>query len=94
MAHKNDYSVIAFLSTGEAKKWNFVHNLKEFSKFLDDKHPQWLYFNVYDRREGTYLKRFYRGKFVPDFLLFFLTFSFTFNITFNGFINSPIFQTF
>ncbi len=86
MGHKNDYSVIAFLSTGEAKKWNLVHNLKGFAKFLDDKHSDWMYFNVYDRRERTYLKRFYRGKFVPDFLLFFLTF--------NGFINSPIFQTF
>ena len=92
MGHKNDYSVIAFLSTGEAKKWNYVHNLKGFAKFLDDKHPQWLYFNVYSRRERNFLKRFYHGKYV-DFLLFFLTFNFTFN-TFNGFINSPIFQTF
>lgn len=68
MTHKNDYSVIAFLSTGEAKKWNYVNSLQRFAKFLDEKHPNWNYMNVYDRRNGLYLKRFYKGNLIPVFL--------------------------
>jgi len=68
MKHKNDYSVIAFLSTGEVKKWKFVHLLKGFAMFLDQEHPDWMYINVYNRRTGNYLKRFYKGNSVPDFL--------------------------
>jgi hypothetical protein len=68
MEHKNDYTVIAFLSTGEAKKWRNVHGLNKFTKFLDEKHPDWNYMNVYDRRTKQYLKRFYKGNSVPDFL--------------------------
>jgi hypothetical protein len=68
MEHKNDYSVIAFLSDGQAKKWNYVHSLQGFAKFLDEKHPDWNYMNVYDRRKGQYLKRFYKGNIVPSFL--------------------------
>ena len=68
MKHKNDYSVIAFLSTGEVKKWQFVHSLKGFAVFLDQKHPAWMYMNVYNRRTGNFLKRIYKGDTVPDFL--------------------------
>jgi hypothetical protein len=68
MSHKNDYSAVVFLSTGEVKKWTFVHRLDGFVKFLNDKHPDWLYMNVYDRRKREYLKRFYKGNVVPDFL--------------------------
>lgn len=68
MEHKNDYSVIAFLSDGKAKKWNYVHSLKNFAKFLDEKHSEWNYMNVYDRRKGQYLKRFYKGNSIPVFL--------------------------
>lgn len=68
MAHKNDYSVIAFLTNGEVKRWNYVHNLFSFSRFLNDKHPEWAYINVYDRRTSQFLKRFYNGNFIPCFL--------------------------
>ena len=68
MEHKNDYSVIAFLSTGETKKWNYVHCLNGFAKFLDEKHPEWNYMNVYERRTAKYMKRFYKGNIVPSFL--------------------------
>ena len=68
MGHKNDYSAVVFLSTGEVKKWTFVHRLDGFVKFLNDKHSDWLYMNVYDRRKREYLKRFYKGNLVPDFL--------------------------
>lgn len=68
MNHKNDYSVIAFLSTGEVKKWQFVHKLDGFAEFLNRKHSEWQYFNVYDRRNRKFLKRFYKGNAIPDFL--------------------------
>lgn len=68
MGHKNDYSVTVFLSSGEAKKWSFVHRLDGFANFLNNKHSDWLYMNVYDRRNRQYLKRFYKGNIVPDFL--------------------------
>jgi len=68
MGHKNDYSVTVFLSTGEAKKWSFVHRLNGFASFLDKKHSSWKYFNVYDRRKSQYMKRFYKGNLIPEFL--------------------------
>jgi len=68
MGHKNDYSVTVFLSSGEPKKWSYVHQLDGFANFLNNKHPGWLYMNVYDRRNRQYLKRFYKGNIVPDFL--------------------------
>ncbi|NVN94885.1 MAG: hypothetical protein HXX18_06340 [Bacteroidetes bacterium] len=69
MSHKNDYSVIVFFPDGRAKKWQFVHGLNKFvESFLDKHHSDWKYMNVYNRREGTYLKRFYNGNIVPDFL--------------------------
>ena len=84
MAHKNDYTCIVYFPDSKPKKWKYVHGLFGFSQFLDRKHPSWTYFNVYDRRQGTYLRRLYRGGFIPNFLpmlvfalgwLFFLTFN-------------------
>ena len=84
MAHKNDYSCIAYFPDGKPKKWEFVHKLNGFAEFLTTKHPAWLYFNVYERRTRKYLKRYYKGNLVPQFLgllilllspLFFLTFN-------------------
>lgn len=66
MKHKNDYSVIVFLSTGEVKKWSFVHELKGFARFLDQKHPSWIYFNVYNRRTREFLKRYQKGDAIPQ----------------------------
>lgn len=69
MTHKNDYSVIAFFPNGTAKKWTYVHKLDEFaSRFLDKKHPEWEYMNVYNRRDNVYLRRFYKGNIIPTYL--------------------------
>ena len=75
MEHKNDYSVIAFLSNGQAKKWNYVHSLQGFAKFLDEKHPDWNYMNVYDRRKGQYLNVSTKETLSHTFSIFFLTFN-------------------
>ena len=42
--------------------------LNVFADFLDEKHSEWLYMNVYDRRIRQYLKRFYKGDIIPEFL--------------------------
>lgn len=97
MAHKNDYSVVAFFSDNTSpKRWTYVHRLYGFSQFLNKKHPAWRYINVYDRRNGNFIKRFYREQFIPDFLLvlFFLTFSITdlHYTLLNGFNNTATIQ--
>lgn len=74
MRHKDDYTCIAFYDTEKPKKWQYVHKLKGFADFLNSKHPGWKYFNVYDRRKGDFLKRFYPNSLVPEFLLCFLIF--------------------
>lgn len=65
--NKNDYSVIVYGANGFLCKYTFVGNLYKFSQFLDgsDKFGNWLYFNVYVRRSGTFLRRFKRGEFIP-----------------------------
>lgn len=68
MGHKNDYSVIAFFDNQKPKKWSFIHKLSTFGRFLEQKHPDWTYLNVYDRRNKSYLRRFYRDEVLPDFL--------------------------
>ena len=104
MLHKNDYSLVVFFQDGTPKKWQFVHNLNKFVSFLNEKHPNWKYVNVYERRTGKYLKRFYPGNNIPYFLsmfpavlvlYFFLTFNnnprrSTFN---NGFNNTATIST-
>lgn len=85
MLHKNDYTCIVYFPDNTPKKWTYVHNLNGFSKFLDKEHGSWKYFNVYERRTGKYLKRFYRGNFISYFLplITFLVWS-TFFLTFNS----------
>jgi hypothetical protein len=68
MKHDNDYSVTAFLSNKKAVKYKFVHKLDGFAIFLNQKHSEWVYMNVYDRHTGEYLKRFYRGNSIPSFI--------------------------
>lgn len=66
--HKSNYSVIVFLENEKKpKKWKFVHKLNVFSKFLDRDHPTWEYMNVYNRRTGEFIKRFYRSSPIPAF---------------------------
>lgn len=85
MAHKNDYSCIVYFSDNKPKKWTYVHKLNGFAQFLSEKHQSWLYFNVYDRRTGKYLKRFYRGNSIPFFLpRLVFAFVFPFFLTFNN----------
>lgn len=68
MKHRNDYSVIVFFSSGEAKKWSFVNKLKGFATFLDNKHSGWMYMNVYNRKTREFVQRFQKGDKIPEFI--------------------------
>jgi len=68
MQHKNDYSVIAFFPDRTVKKWNYVHRLDGFIKFLDKDFEHWLYVNVYDRRTREFLQQIKKGSVPPPFL--------------------------
>ena len=95
MAHKNDYTCIVYFPGEKPKKWSYVHNLWGFSQFLNTSHSSWLYFNVYERRTGKYLKRFYKTNPIPGFLaLVLLVGLYQLNSTFNVFPLIPSFLTF
>src|SRR6476469_3829774 len=68
MRHDNDYTCIVFFEDGSAKKWRKIYKLSRFASFLNQKHQGWKYFNVYDRKSNKYLRRFYKGNFIPHFL--------------------------
>ena len=72
MKHKNDYSCIVFFEKRMPKKWEYVHKLGGFVTFLNTKHKGWKYVNVYERSTKRYLRRFYPGNQIPDFLTIFL----------------------
>jgi len=69
--HKNDYSLIVFDRLNrQICKIEFCHKLSSASSWLSGskKYSDWNYFNVYDRRTGEFLKRFYKDNFIPAFL--------------------------
>ncbi|MAX71362.1 MAG: hypothetical protein CMC76_09725 [Flavobacteriaceae bacterium] len=70
LKNKNDYSVIVFFENSpKPKKWAYVHKLNGFAMFLDKKHSDWLYMNVYNRRSGQFMKQIKKGTFIPQTLM-------------------------
>ena len=66
---KNDYSVIVYFEEGsKPKKWTYVDKLNGFAMFLHQKHPNWQYMNVYNRRSRVFMRRFQRDSFIPPYL--------------------------
>jgi len=68
MGHKNDYTCITYFEHSKPKKWSYVHKLDGFIQFLNSKHKDWKYVNVYERRTRKYLTRIYPGMVVKPFL--------------------------
>lgn len=53
------YTVIAKVGIGnEHYKWRQVTNLLRFTSFLDNKYPNWKYFNVYCSKSKEEIARF------------------------------------
>lgn len=67
MNHKNDYSAIVFFEDTRPKRWTYVHTLDSFVNMLNEKHPNWEYINLYERRTKQFLKRFYKGTPIPKY---------------------------
>lgn len=65
--NKNDYSIIVFDSQdNQICKIEFCHNLYKASIWLNNsKYRDWSYFNAYNRRSKSFLKRYYKGQFIP-----------------------------
>jgi len=63
----NDYSVSVFSGTEFLVKMSFTHSPKDAEKWLNSsyKYKDWEYMNVYARRSGRFLGRFYKGNFIP-----------------------------
>jgi len=68
MRHKDNYTCIVFFDERDPKKWKYVHSLKGFERFISRTYRTWKYFNVYNRRSGQYMARFYVGADVPKFI--------------------------
>lgn len=46
----------------------YVHSLYSLSQWLgtSTQHKDWHYMNVYARRTGRYINRYYKGNFIPN----------------------------
>ena len=65
MNNSNPYSIVVFFQRRNPLKWKYVNNLKKTANDLSRLHPTWKYMNVYDRKSGNYLKRFYPENNIP-----------------------------
>ena len=54
------YTIITKVGNNDFKKWN-CNDLLSFTRFLDKSHPNWRWFNVYDKKTkeqiGNYTNR-------------------------------------
>lgn len=65
LKNKNDYTCIFFFDGRTPVKYTFVHNVYGLTQTVFKKFGEYKYVNVYVRRTGVYLKRFYYGNFIP-----------------------------
>lgn len=72
MRHKNDYSVEFWVkdTSGDRRilSIKYVHKIYDCTQWFNRKIGEWDYVNVYNRRDGKFLKRYYNGNFIPKFL--------------------------
>lgn len=55
---KNDFTVIAFTADAKPLKYQFVHDIETLWTWLVSKGYDIKYFNVYNRRDRSYLGRY------------------------------------
>jgi len=56
------YSCIVKADTERFLKYRTVNNLLKFTAFLDENFPQWLYYNVYDKKTKQQIASFTKNK--------------------------------
>lgn len=59
--NRNDYTVTAYLGNKKVNVMRFVHDVKKYSQWLDQKKINWAVLNVYNRRNRGFITRFYKG---------------------------------
>lgn len=67
--NKNDYSLIIFSENNQCLgKMEFVHSVFNASLWLtqSSNYSSWHYVNVYVRRSGRFLRRFYKGNYIEN----------------------------
>lgn len=66
--NKSDYSFSAFGDNGFLYKKDYSHNIYKDCVWLtnSEKFKEWKYINVYARRTGRFLGRFYRENYIPQ----------------------------
>ncbi|MCU0447039.1 MAG: hypothetical protein MUE85_19255 [Microscillaceae bacterium] len=60
---QNAYKYRCFVKVGNQEFVSYgyrfpIRNLKKFAEFLDQKFPDWRFFNVYDSRSGAQIASF------------------------------------
>ena len=63
---KNDYSVSTYQGSKKGPSFPHVHKLSSLVKWLDQINIEWSVLNVYSRRSGDFLRRFYKDDMIPD----------------------------
>ena len=58
--NRNDYSVTAYLGSKKVNSMKYVHNLISYVNWLDKNNLEWSVLNVYERRSGSFIRRFYK----------------------------------
>ena len=65
MSHFKKYHIILktdYFEKGDFAKYHSVNNLLRFLDFINEKHPNWVFFHVYDKEGGALLETFKRTR--------------------------------
>jgi hypothetical protein len=64
--NKNDYTVTAYQGSKKVNTMKFVHDVKKYAQWLDQKKISWAVLNVYNRRSREFITRFYKGEIITS----------------------------
>jgi len=62
--NQNDYSCTVFLGSRKVNFMKYVGNCYTYASYLDSKNIKWSVMNVYNRRTGEFITRFYYGSYI------------------------------
>ncbi len=63
---KNDYSVAVYNGSAKGPTIPHVHKISKLTAWLEEKKIPWSVINVYSKRSGVFLRRYYKGDPIPD----------------------------
>ena len=65
LKRKNDYSCVAYQGSQKVGFMKYVHKITDYVSYLDKEKVEWSVINVYSRRSGEFIKRFYKDDVIP-----------------------------